>query len=386
MHGTDRGSTDRLAATVVSDVQAYWAANFPALTGKPWHDLDGGFFSVDTSAAGGRPPPCSAGTQDLQGNAYYCATVDAIAWDRSALLPVLREHYGDAAVAVVLAHELGHAVQQRSGVDTRSAREPLRTEAGADCYAGAFLRTTADGRAAHLRFDPAQLDRALHALIVFRDPIGADPAAGDAHGTSFDRITAFQDGFQRGPGGCSDVPAPGGASTRARTDDANRPLAESVARQDIAAFFARLATAGGRPWTPPPVRQAAGSGCTADPVGHCPRGPAVVYDPARLGSLHDEIGDQASTTLIASRQASAALGALGRPTTGPPAGRATSCLTGAYTASVPELSAGDLDEAVEVLLVSDTASRDSRGARTITGSERVAAFRAGLTGGPGACR
>jgi len=378
VHGTDGGPIDRLAATVLSDAQRYWAAEFPALFGKPWREPDGGFFSADTSAAGGRPPPCSASAQDLQGNAYYCAAVDAIAWDRSALLPVLREHYGDAAVAVVLSHELGHAVQQRSGVDTRAPADALRTESGADCYAGSFLRTAADGRAAHLRFSPQQLDRALHALIVFRDPIGADPAAGDAHGTSFDRITAFQQGFERGPGSCGQVPHPGTAITGGRADDANKPLQESVAAQGIPEFFTRLT---GHPWTPPPVRP---SGCAADPVASC--GGAVVYDPRRLGDLHDEIGDQAATTLIASRQALAALGEQRRPTTGPAAGRAATCLTGAYTATAPGLSAGDLDEAVEVLLVSDAASRDARGTSNLTGAERVAAFRTGLTGGPQACR
>lgn len=382
MHGTDGGSIDRLAASVVTDVQAYWSATFPELFGKPWHDLDGGFYSADTSAADSRPPPCSGTVQSLEGNAYYCGSVDAIAWDRGALLPVLREHYGDAAVAVVLGHELGHAVQQRAGMDVGSSRDPMRTEAGADCYAGAFMRSAADGHAPHLRFTDQQRDQALHALIVFRDPVGA--GSGDAHGSSFDRITAFQDGYQRGPGQCGQVPADSDQLTNGRADDGNQRFDDVLARRPGAEFFDELVAEPGP--AAPPIRPAEGSGCAAAPVSYCAGGPAVVFDRAGLSALHDDIGDQATATLLASRQAIAALGALGRPTTGPDAGRAASCLTGAYTARTPDLSAGDLDEAVETLLVSDAVSRDAQGGQALTGADRVDAFRTGLTGGPSACR
>ncbi|GAB2665806.1 neutral zinc metallopeptidase [Saccharopolyspora gloriosae] len=383
VHGTDGGDLDRLAATVISDVQAYWAATLPAVTGRPWHDLDGGFFSVDTTASTGRPPPCSGSVSNLEGNAYYCASVDAIAWDRAALLPVLREHYGDAAVAVVLAHEVGHAVQQRSGVDVGAGSDAARVEAGADCYAGAFLRAAADGRTEHLRVSPAQLDQALHALIVFRDPIGTDASSGDAHGTSFDRITAFQDGHRDGPGRCADVPTER-APTGDAPDDGNAPLQAVVDRTADAGaeFFGDQVAAAGRSWTPPAVRS---RDCPADPVGYCAERGLIGYDPAGLDELHRDVGDQATATLLASRHALAALTALGRPTSGAAAGRAISCLTGAYTATEPGLSAGDLDEAIESLLVSDSVSRDATGGQALTGGERVAAFRTGLLHGPVHC-
>ncbi|WP_243792531.1 peptidase [Saccharopolyspora gloriosae] len=384
VHGTDGGGIDRLAATVVSDVQAYWAATLPAVAGRPWHDLDGGFFSVDTTAGTGRPPPCSGGVANLEGNAYYCAAVDAVAWDRAALLPVLREHYGDAAVAVVLAHEIGHAVQQRSGVDVGGGTDAARIEAGADCYAGSFLRAAADGRTEHLRVSPDQLDGALHALIVFRDPIGTDASSGDAHGTSFDRITAFQDGYRDGPGRCGDLPAER-APTSGAPDGGNEPLQETITRTGAAAaeFFGEQVTAAGRSWTPPAVRAA--RECPADPVGYCAERDLIGFDPVRLEELHRDVGDQATATLLAARHALAALTALGRPVTGAAAGAEISCRTGAYTATEPDLSAGDLDEAIESLLVSDSVSRDADGGRTITGGERVAAFRTGLLQGPDHC-
>lgn len=382
VHGTDGGDIDRLAATVLTDVRDFWTANLPAVAGEEWRDLDGGYFSVDTSNGTGRPPPCSGTVANLEGNAYYCASVDAVAWDRAALLPVLREHYGDAAVAVVLAHEIGHAVQQRTGVDVGAGGDAARTEAGADCYAGAFLRAAADGRTAHLRFSPQDLDGALHALIVFRDPIGTDASAGDAHGTSFDRISAFQDGYRDGPGSCAE-PDVERAPTGDGPDGPNAPLDAAVARAETTAraFFGARTAAAGRDWTPPAVR--AGD-CPGDPVGLCADRGIVGYDPPRLDELHRDIGDQATATLLASRYALAALEPLGLPTTGPAAGTAISCLTGAYTAA-ENVPAGDLDEAVESLLVSDAASRDASGGQELTGARRVEAFRDGLLHGPDRC-
>lgn len=387
VHGTDRGDIDRLAATVVTDVQQYWAAKFPETFGRPWHDLDGGFFSVDTTRQQGKPPPCSGSVENVEGNAYYCATVDAVAWDRAALLPVLRERYGEGSVVVVLAHELGHAVQQRSGTDVGGAQhreDPVRVEASADCYAGSFVRWVADGHSPRLRISPAQLDDALHALIVFRDPITSGQQVADAHGTSFDRMSAFQDGYQQGPGRCADVTETAPASPGPGTD-----RAELGGVGDIDAYFADvLARRGGR-WTAPHI-VAPGGECTGRPVAYCSRPPAVAVDRAALADLHHDIGDQASPTLIASRYALAALAQLNRPITGAAAGEQAVCLTGAFTGSrgqrdSPPLSPGDLDEAVETLLSGDSSSRDADGTNHTSGFDRVASFRAGVTGGDAAC-
>ncbi|GAA4861079.1 neutral zinc metallopeptidase [Saccharopolyspora rosea] len=390
VHGTDRGDTDRLAATVVTDVQAYWSAQFPAVFDKSWHDLDGGFFSVDTNGKGA-PPPCSASPQDVEGNAYYCATVDTIAWDRAALLPVLREHYGDASVAVVLAHEMGHAVQQRSGVDIGGSEHPVRIEAMADCYSGSFVRWVTDGHAPHLHVDAAQLDGALRALIGFRDPVGTASTSSDAHGTAFDRVSAFQDGFQRGPRSCAAVTE---EDLTARTPHESAEALEDILRADAPnAFFADYVTRRGGHWTPPAVRASddPAASCTANahPVAFCARPRTVVADRPGLDGVRHDLGDHAAATLLASRFALAALDELGRPTTAADAERRTACLTGAYTGWLgrdeARLSPGDLDEAVDVVLDSDDVSRDARGRSDLTGFDRITAFRTGAVGGPDAC-
>ncbi|MDI2028653.1 peptidase [Saccharopolyspora sp. TS4A08] len=367
VHGTDGGGTDRLAATVVTDVQRYWAQAYPETFGSPWRDLDGGFFSVDTNNATGTAPPCASDPREVEGNAYYCQSVDAIAWDRAALLPVLREHYGDTAVAVVLSHEIGHAVQQRAGL---ADGEPLRLESMADCYAGSFLRWVSDGRAPHLRTSPDRLDDALRAITVFRDPVGTS-----GHGTAFDRVTAFQQGFDSGPRGCTQVRE---SEVAEPTDaDPNAPLASVLDTTAIADHFGDVVTERGGRWVPP-ARAARCPGASG-PVGFCPSPPTVAADPAALAGTHDDVGDQAVTTLIASRYALAALTELGhRPT-----GAAISCLTGAFTAAQPHLSPGDLDEAVRIVLESDAVSRG--GGTPMSGFDRIASFREGVRSGSGGC-
>lgn len=47
-------------------------------------------------------------------NAYYCPPSDAVVWDQEGFMPELAQKYGDFTVAVVIAHEWGHAVQERA--------------------------------------------------------------------------------------------------------------------------------------------------------------------------------------------------------------------------------------------------------------------------------
>ncbi|MEU6268690.1 neutral zinc metallopeptidase [Saccharopolyspora shandongensis] len=378
VHGTDQGDADRVAATVVTDVQRFWAAQYPAVFGKPWRNLDGGFFSVDTNGAGA-PPPCATDVKDIEGNAYYCATVDAIAWDRAALLPVLREHYGDASVVVVLAHEIGHAVQQRAGMDVNDAS--VRLEAMADCYSGSFVRWVVDGHAEHLRIDPEQLDRAMRAIVVFRDPVNTSTTA--AHGTAFDRVSAFQSGFRDGARRCADVTETSLAAPV--PDDANKPLDEALRTDRISGYFGDLVAQRGGRWTAPDVRSTPACPGTTGPATFCAQPPAIVIDRPAITEPHRRIGDQAATTLLASRFALAALTELGRPTTGAAASTQITCLTGAYTVMQPGLSQGDLDEAVTIVLESDDVARDAQGTNTLTGFARLEAFRTGALGGATAC-
>jgi len=150
-------------------------------------------------------PPCVDEPSEVEGNAFYCPPADVMAWDRAALLPVLKERFGEAAVMLVLAHEMGHAVQRRAGLTLEKQQADPTTyptiliEAQADCYAGAFVRWVVDDNATYLNVADDRLDPALEALITFRDPVGTEQTDEGAHGDAFDRVSAFQDGFDDGP-------------------------------------------------------------------------------------------------------------------------------------------------------------------------------------------
>jgi hypothetical protein len=128
-------------------------------------------------------------------------------------------------------------------------------------------------------------------------------------------------------------------------------------------------------------------------VAYCAASGVVTVDRDGLAGLHSDLGDFAGATLLASRYGIALLAATGRATTGTAAGAAATCLAGAYTAGLIDsqrgfrLSPGDLDEAVQVLLVGDWAARDAAGVADPAdhGFERVARFRTGVLEGPRAC-
>lgn len=410
VRGSDGGPVDELATATLLDVQSYWRATFEPTVGRPWRDISGGFFSVDTSDPQAPPPPCLDASVQLEGNAFYCAAADAIAWDRAALLPVLREQYGDGGVVVVLAHEVGHAVHHRLGIDPSSVRSQrnryptILTEAMADCYAGSFVRWVADGKAEHLRIDQQELDRALSALVTFRDPAGTSPGDTEAHGNAFDRVSAFQDGYQRGPRKCANFTVANRKFTQQRftsyEDQAlqgNLPFNQliSLMTPDLDKYFGQLVTARGGQWRPPRIHAGAQRpSCSAEqgPAAFCPDEDVIELDSSgQLTQLHTEIGDYSTGTLLASRYSLAALDALGRPTEGESARREALCLTGTYTGTLLQrengfgLSPGDLDEAVQVLLGYDYGSRDATGHGLPSGFARVGEFRTGTLDGVAAC-
>ncbi|MPZ85630.1 MAG: metalloprotease-like protein [Actinophytocola sp.] len=407
---TDGGEIDRLAAAVLTDVQSYWSETFPKTFGGDWAELRGGFYSVDTSRTDAPKPPCVDKASDVEGNAFYCPTADIIAWDRAALLPVLKERFGEAAVMLVLAHEMGHAVQRQAGLTVEEQQSDpdkyptILIEAQADCYAGSFVRWVADDNATYLQIAEDRLDSALESLITFRDPIGTEQSDEGAHGDAFDRVSAFQDGFDSGASLCSEMSVDNRVFTQqgfinaadAETGgnlDFNQML-ESIT-PNLNTYFGGLVTERGAQWREPSLTPTEERpNCTdADqgPVAFCPDGTKIDFDTQdELPEIHTQIGDYATGTLLASRYAVAALTDLKKPTEGADSQHDLVCLAGSFTGSLLNreqryLSPGDLDEAIQVLLTYDYAARDIKGKGIPTGFERVRAFRKGVVDGAKAC-
>jgi len=404
---------DQLAADVVTGVEQFWRDQFPMHFGRPWVNIRA-FHAVDPGNPA-VPAPCLRRPLDLSEQALYCPRQDTVAWDRTGLVPTLRRTYGDGAVLVALAHEIGHAVQDRLGINAEvQLREPTRyptilLEAMADCFAGVVVHAAVDGRLGKIRIGRLELDRTMRALLSFRDPVGVAIST-TAHGDAFDRASAFLDGYQNHAGTCAAMTVRNQVFTQrgytSLTDvmqNGDLPLNDLLAGLDPDAhgWFGHLVTSRGRTWRTPVRSLPALRGCATPhlerqgPVRYCASTGAVSTSAPELARVHDRLGDYAGGELLASRYALAALDALGRPVNGPEAGRTAVCLSGAYTRALFDrsgdggfgLSPGDIDEAVQELLDHDFAARDAAGQAPAgdLGFERIMQFRTGALGGPGKC-
>jgi hypothetical protein len=82
-----------------------------------------------------------------------------VQWDAEGLMAPLYEQFGDFTVALVLAHEWGHAIQERFGFDD-SANPTIVSELQADCLAGAWTGYVASGESDILVLEPGDLEEA----------------------------------------------------------------------------------------------------------------------------------------------------------------------------------------------------------------------------------
>lgn len=147
------------------------------------------------------------------GNAGYCAEVNTIYYDevfvaRQAKAAAAKLGTdGDMAGIGIIAHEMGHAVSIQLGEESRITYE---NEATADCLAGAFaLQAQHDGN-----LEPGDLEEAFFGMAAAGDPtveLTGNPridnrirarATGMAHGTSQQRTSNFNAGFDSGAGAC----------------------------------------------------------------------------------------------------------------------------------------------------------------------------------------
>jgi predicted metalloprotease len=185
----------------VDDIQDFWAEEFPGLYGEEYEPIADD--RIIAAEPGIKLPKCQGTTltyDDAEDNAFYCYESNFIAYDDVSLFPQLFRDFGDFSIALVLAHEWGHAVQDRAENDDAPT---IQKELQADCFAGAWVSSLDQGRG-RLELANGNLDAGLAALLQFKDPIGTSFEVDDgAHGSGFDRISAFQEGFGNGAGECA---------------------------------------------------------------------------------------------------------------------------------------------------------------------------------------
>ena len=172
-----------VAQRAVDDVTGYWRATYPDVYGDEFREVAGFYpYGPETEM-----PPCGPyqiSYEEIADNAFYCPDDDIIAWDEASLMPSLNEEFGAFTVAIVIAHEFGHAVQARFGTGDRTVDLELQ----ADCFAGAWTQRVADGDAEGFGPGDVDLDKTVAGMISIRDIPGTDPNELMAHGSGFDRV------------------------------------------------------------------------------------------------------------------------------------------------------------------------------------------------------
>ena len=180
------------------DLDAFWSVELPRVYKIPYRAL-AGYYPYDSGVL---PPNCGGAMRyrEIAGNAFYCRAADYIAFDNEGLFPDLFNGFGDISLGMVLAHEMGHAIQTR----TKTRLPSVYAELQADCFAGAWLRHASDGRSKLFRLDPGVIEEAIGATLAFRDRPGIGANVQGAHGNGFDRTGAVQLGYDEGTTRCAD--------------------------------------------------------------------------------------------------------------------------------------------------------------------------------------
>jgi hypothetical protein len=304
----------------------------------------------------------------VAGNALYCPKNDQILLDVSGFTRQLLREHGPLAVTMILAHEYGHAIQQRADAELPAVHAELQ----ADCFAGAFATSAVPDNE-----DPSTvLAQPLLALSALADPAGSNPGRRAAHGSGFDRVAAFLGGLDHGVRYCGRYPknAPDVTSFkwRGRDDEASggdfdpgslvRPFSN-----DLNAHYQVVASKLDRQWVAPAsLTSGDDAAMCADAAPHlgavawCGNG-AVTISNTELANVA-RIGDVAAAAELgrawawgAQRQFPAALNA---------DSETTECLTGVWLGTMHpradggrrgriSLSPPDLDEVVEAVLVDE---------------------------------
>nr|WP_296764497.1 neutral zinc metallopeptidase [Rhodococcus sp. (in: high G+C Gram-positive bacteria)] len=404
MVGDASEPVNQIVATAIDDLQSYWAQEFPALYGSDYAPVSGGFYAVVPSS--GELPPCASSPDDIAGNAFYCPGEDVVAWDSEGLLPDLRERFGDFVIPVVMAHEWGHAIQARAKFEGMT----VTSEIQADCFAGAWAAHAVDD-ASNFDPSPAELDSALAGFLFLRDEPGSAADDPSAHGSGFDRVSAFQDGFDGGPEKCKpyvdgspqvlELPFSSAADASRGGDAPLEQIIEGVPK-DLEDYWAALyPELSGQPWTPlkpfvafdPANAPDCGGSSVADySLFYCVPDDYVGFDAVdAMPQFYQQGGDFAVAALIATQYGLAGLSHLGIDADDQDASLQGDCMAGGWTASVLlqnrptsgyTLSPGDLDEAIGALLLfRGSGDEDRQG----SGFIRVEAFRHGVLDGAEAC-
>ncbi len=410
--GSTDSEIDITARNALADINDFWAQNFSELFGANFEPLTGGYYSIDPDNFDPDDYPDDIGCLDgdpdnVANNAFYCfpqsgGAGDNIVYDRT-LLETLAADYGRFLPALVMAHEFGHAVQARQAPPSELS---IVYETQADCYAGAWTGWVAQDNAQHFNIRAPELDGVVRGFLLLRDEPGSAADDDSAHGSYFDRVSAFQEGFDSGLAACRDNYDDDRIFTLAefspddRTGNVSYQEAIQISEVTLETFWeSAFDQVGQQAFIAPELvgfdddAPDCGGDAVERDLSFCPSDNTVSYDESDLTQLiADRIGDFAVTTAISLPYALAARNAVDRSVRGPEAIASAVCATGWFAAQfyngtladAATISPGDIDEAV-IFLIDYGSKREILPEVGLSGFQLVDVFRQGFLNGGADC-
>ncbi len=203
--GAPSDEEGRFVSTVLADTEDAWKKTFAA-EGRTYREPTLVLFSGETRSA--------CGFASAASGPFYCPSDQKLYVDL-AFYRELRDRFqapGDFAEAYVIAHEVGHHVQnllgtlpqvdqaRRSAGETTANRLSVQLELQADCYAGIWARSAENEGI----LDVGDIDEALRAAAAVGDDNLQRQSQGYVvpetftHGTSEQRSRWFKQGYKQG--------------------------------------------------------------------------------------------------------------------------------------------------------------------------------------------
>ncbi|RFC36480.1 MAG: hypothetical protein DID92_2727743662 [Candidatus Nitrotoga sp. SPKER] len=198
---------------ILAETEDTWSEVFAA-KGKEYHNPKLVLFTGSTTTA------CGNGAAAM--GPFYCPLDSKIYIDLSFFSELQNRFHapGEFAQAYVLAHEVGHhvqnllgisakvnAVKQRASSKAEANAASVKLELQADCFAGVWARRTDSQK--HI-LEPGEIEQAIAAATAIGDDALQKKAVGYAvpesftHGSSEQRVGWFKRGMQTGdPAQCN---------------------------------------------------------------------------------------------------------------------------------------------------------------------------------------
>jgi predicted metalloprotease len=177
-------------------IERYWRETLPKAFDVELERIPAVYAYYPTNSDTWPTCPASGNRLRSRGNAFHCPSGFFIAFDEPTLM--FRDYLaiGDAAPALILAHEWGHAIQTVLRLDFRSS---FAREVQADCFAGAWIKWMDE----HGWVEDGDSDELAAEIYGLRDERPERFEASNGHGNFKERVGAFRQGTKKGAKSCT---------------------------------------------------------------------------------------------------------------------------------------------------------------------------------------